>query len=61
VVAVSIEEASAKFRSGPPVDDAEDYGLPVWAGELPLSLVAGAPVPDERCGERVPSYLAAYH
>jgi uncharacterized protein len=59
VVAITVDEASAKIRTGPPVDDAEDYELSVWAGEVPLSLVAGAPVPDERCGERIPDYLLA--
>lgn len=59
VVAITIDEASAKIRTGPPVDDAKDYELSVWAGEVPLSLVAAAPVPDERCGEPVPGYLLA--
>lgn len=57
VIALSIDEASAKIRTGPPVDAAQDYGLPVWAGEVPLSLVAGAPVPDERCTVSLPGYL----
>jgi nitroimidazol reductase NimA-like FMN-containing flavoprotein (pyridoxamine 5'-phosphate oxidase superfamily) len=46
VLALTIDEASAKVRSGPPVDEDEDYDLPVWAGVLPLRLTAGAPVPD---------------
>jgi uncharacterized protein len=46
VLEFSIEEASAKIRTGPPVDDEEDYSLPVWAGVLPLRLEAKAPVPD---------------
>ncbi|AWK87222.1 pyridoxamine 5'-phosphate oxidase family protein [Azospirillum thermophilum] len=46
VLAFPIAEASAKVRSGPPSDDPEDMGLPVWAGVVPLSLVAGEPVPD---------------
>lgn len=46
VVAVSIEEASAKVRSGPPKDEPDDYALPIWAGELPLRMVPGRPVPD---------------
>ncbi len=60
VVALAIREASAKIRTGPPVDDAEDYELGVWAGELPLSVTAGAPVPDERCAASVPGYLVSY-
>lgn len=57
VVALAIHEASAKIRTGPPVDDAEDHELDVWAGQVPLSLVAGAPVPDERCTAGLPEYV----
>jgi nitroimidazol reductase NimA-like FMN-containing flavoprotein (pyridoxamine 5'-phosphate oxidase superfamily) len=46
VVSLPIDEASAKLRSGPPRDDAEDLALPVWAGEIPLRLAPGAPVAD---------------
>ena len=46
VLAVTIEEASAKVRTGPPKDEEADYALPVWAGVLPLQTVAGEPVPD---------------
>lgn len=54
-----IEEASAKVRSGPPVDDEEDMGLPCWAGEVPLRLNAGSPVvaPDLRVDAPVPLYV----
>jgi uncharacterized protein len=45
VMEIPLGEASAKVRSGPPVDDAGDLGLPVWAGTVPLSLVPGDPVP----------------
>lgn len=48
VLALPIEEASAKVRTGPPVDDEPDHALPVWAGVVPLALVAGAPEPDPR-------------
>jgi uncharacterized protein len=48
VLAVPLEEASAKVRQGDPVDDEEDYDLSIWAGVLPLALVPGAPVPDSR-------------
>ena len=59
VLKFSIEEASAKIRTGPPLDDEEDYSLPVWAGILPLSLEAKTPVPDSRLAEgtRVPEYV----
>ncbi|MGF1538131.1 MAG: pyridoxamine 5'-phosphate oxidase family protein [Elainellaceae cyanobacterium] len=48
VLAFPIEEGSAKIRSGEPVDAAEDYALPVWAGQLPLKLMAGDPIPDSK-------------
>jgi hypothetical protein len=57
VVALRLDEASAKVRSGPPVDAAEDYDLPVWAGEIPLTLTAGVPLADERCSAPLPGYL----
>ena len=46
VLALPLDEASAKVRSGPPLDEEEDYELPVWAGEIPIRLQAGEPVPD---------------
>ena len=46
VLALPIVEVSAKVRSGPPLDDAEDIGWPCWAGHVPLRLTALAPVPD---------------
>jgi nitroimidazol reductase NimA-like FMN-containing flavoprotein (pyridoxamine 5'-phosphate oxidase superfamily) len=48
VVAVQIESASAKMRSGGPQDDDEDYDLPIWAGVLPLALLPLIPQQDER-------------
>jgi hypothetical protein len=59
VLEFSIEEASAKVREGPPLDDEEDYSLPVWAGILPLRMEAQAPVPDPRLIEHidVPQYV----
>lgn len=62
VLSLPLDEASAKIRSGPPVDDDEDYALDVWAGVIPLRLVAGEPVPDPRlpAGVRVPEYARAY-
>lgn len=61
VIAMKIEEATAKIRAGGPNDDAEDYALPVWAGVLPLRMVAG-PLeadPKRHTDEPVPVYLAA--
>jgi uncharacterized protein len=54
-----VDEASAKVRQGPPLDDEEDYSLPVWAGVLPLKLVAQEPVADPRMIEGVeePEYV----
>jgi nitroimidazol reductase NimA-like FMN-containing flavoprotein (pyridoxamine 5'-phosphate oxidase superfamily) len=60
VLALPIDEASAKIRTGGPVDDEEDYALPVWAGVLPLGLTPRAPVPDRDVTADVPEYLANY-
>lgn len=59
VVEFSIEEASAKIRRGPPIDNEDDYSRQVWAGVLPFSLEAKAPVPDPRLNADVelPPYL----
>lgn len=59
VLALPIEEASAKLRTGPPLDDEEDYALDIWAGVLPLKMQAGEPVADPRLtsGARAPGYL----
>jgi len=46
VLKLSLEEASAKIRTGKPVDDKEDYALDVWAGVLPIEKRYGAPIPD---------------
>jgi nitroimidazol reductase NimA-like FMN-containing flavoprotein (pyridoxamine 5'-phosphate oxidase superfamily) len=48
VLALPLTEASAKVRTGPPIDDEADYRLPVWAGELPLRTVAAPPLADPR-------------
>ncbi|MFQ5617048.1 MAG: pyridoxamine 5'-phosphate oxidase family protein, partial [Anaerolineales bacterium] len=59
VVAVKIEEASAKTRTGPPGDDDEDYALPVWAGVVPIRQVNGQPEADPllKNGIPVPEYI----
>jgi uncharacterized protein len=53
-----LQEGSAKVRTGPPADDPEDMALPIWAGEIPVHLVADPPVPDPelRQGVATPSY-----
>ncbi len=62
VVAVPLDEASAKVRTGPPEDDEADRELSIWAGVVPLVLVAGAPVPtpDLIGGADVPPSVAGY-
>jgi len=62
VLRVPIEEFSAKVRSGPAVDDEEDYSFPTWAGVLPLEMTACAPIDDERLlpGRGVPGYVRSY-
>lgn len=62
VLSLPIEEASAKIRSGPPLDAEQDYALQCWAGELPLKLTAQAPLPDPRLppGTKLPAALAAW-
>jgi uncharacterized protein len=46
ILSLPIDEASAKVRTGPPLDDGDDLQLPVWAGVVPLRLAASAPVDD---------------
>ncbi len=48
VLALLLDEVSAKVRTGPPIDDEEDYALPVWGGVVPVIQTFGEPVPDER-------------
>ena len=48
ILRLPLDEASAKVRTGPPADEEADYALPVWAGVIPLALVAGPPQPDPR-------------
>lgn len=62
VIAIPIDEASAKIRTGPPVDDEDDYRLAVWAGVLPLQLMPQAPQPDDRLleGVSIPEYVRQY-
>jgi nitroimidazol reductase NimA-like FMN-containing flavoprotein (pyridoxamine 5'-phosphate oxidase superfamily) len=54
VLSIPIAEASAKIRTGPPLDDEEDLALPHWAGEVPLRLTPLAPVPDPRLAAHTP-------
>src|SRR5438445_4443771 len=62
ILRLPLTEISAKIRTGPPEDDAPDYALPVWGGVIPLRLVPGTPIRDERCDASIPttSYAANY-
>lgn len=62
VMRLPITEFSAKVRQGPPIDDEEDYSFRTWAGVVPLKVVAGPPMPDDRCDPTlpVPVYARAY-
>jgi len=62
VLRVPIEEFSAKVRTGPPIDDEEDYSFPTWAGVLPLEMKAGEPVRDPKLDpiRAVPRYVQGY-
>ena len=62
ILRLPLTEVSAKIRTGPPEDDAPDYALPIWAGVVPLQLVPGAPIRDERCDPSIPTpaYAANY-
>jgi uncharacterized protein len=62
VLRVPIEEFSAKVRTGPPIDDEEDYSFPTWAGVIPLEMKAGAPIDDPKleAGREIPAYARNY-
>jgi nitroimidazol reductase NimA-like FMN-containing flavoprotein (pyridoxamine 5'-phosphate oxidase superfamily) len=62
VLSLPLVEVSAKVRTGPPIDDDEDYALNVWAGVLPLKIAAGSPINDPRLPEGIdpPSYTLNY-
>jgi len=55
ILRLPLEEISAKVRTGPVEDDAEDYALNVWAGVVPLRLTAEASIRDERCDPAIPA------
>ena len=60
VLRLSITEASAKVRTGGPIDDPDDLALPVWAGQLPLSTSYGSPVPEPDTTSVVPVSVTGY-
>jgi nitroimidazol reductase NimA-like FMN-containing flavoprotein (pyridoxamine 5'-phosphate oxidase superfamily) len=62
VLRLPIEEFSCKVRSGPPIDDEEDYAFPTWAGVLPLEMASAATINDARLDPKIalPEYLRDY-
>ncbi len=59
VMSLELKEVAAKVRPGPPSDDEADYGLPVWAGVVPIRYEIGAPEDDPRLAPGIaqPDYL----
>jgi nitroimidazol reductase NimA-like FMN-containing flavoprotein (pyridoxamine 5'-phosphate oxidase superfamily) len=62
VLRVPIEEFSSKVRTGPPIDDEEDYSFPTWAGVIPLEMTIGKAINDPRLDSdrTVPDYVGNY-
>ena len=62
VLALPLDEVSAKVRTGGPIDDEEDYSFPTWAGVVPLEMKTGEPIDDARLvlGQTVPEYARHY-
>lgn len=62
VLSLPLTEASAKVRTGGPIDDEADYQIPVWAGQIPLKLTAITPIDDSRLHPhiQVPAHLSHY-
>jgi hypothetical protein len=52
-----LDEASAKLRSGPSIDDEDDYKLDCWDGIIPLKVVAPPPDPNLREGIKTPKFI----
>jgi uncharacterized protein len=63
VLAFSIDEVSSKIRSGPPLDDESDHGLPVWAGVWPFEIRSQSLIPDDQLldGVALPEYVRYYN
>jgi len=55
ILKLLLTEVSAKVRTGGVEDDAPDYALSVWAGIIPLRMVADAAIRDERCDASIPT------
>ncbi len=54
ILKIPITEASAKIRTGPPIDDKSDYDLPIWAGVLPINTFYGDPITDKVLNKNIP-------
>jgi nitroimidazol reductase NimA-like FMN-containing flavoprotein (pyridoxamine 5'-phosphate oxidase superfamily) len=54
VLALPLQELSAKIRSGPPLDSEDEWSTPVWAGVVPLKMQIGEPVADAHLAPSVP-------
>jgi len=63
ILKLPLTEVSAKVRTGDVEDDADDYALPIWAGVIPMRLVADPVIRDARCDVSIPTpgYAARYH
>jgi uncharacterized protein len=62
VMRLPLTEFSAKVREGPAIDDEEDYAFPTWAGVIPLTMMAGEPIPDSKLApaQETPAYVQHY-
>jgi uncharacterized protein len=60
VLVLPIDEASAKVRTGGPIDEAEDLALEVWAGQLPIATTYGTPIEEPDSAGTLPAYVAGY-
>jgi nitroimidazol reductase NimA-like FMN-containing flavoprotein (pyridoxamine 5'-phosphate oxidase superfamily) len=62
ILGLELSEVSAKVRTGPPGDDEADYGLPIWAGVIPLQRVVGSVIDDPRLqpGLRPPAHVTRF-
>jgi len=63
VLRLSLAEASAKVRTGGPIDEPEDYELPIWAGVIPVTTEFGNPIVDSALRQNisVPDHISNYH
>lgn len=62
ILGMSLDEASAKVRTGQPIDDEGDYDLPIWSGVIPVETIVGEPVSDPKNlpGVRVPGHISGF-